>query len=263
MRNRIVIDNLAHVAFGGFLRSKDISVEIVGGKEVKPHSKPFMVSIQANNRHVCGGVLIKEKFVLTAAHCWGSLQDKQVNVVLGAHSLSKKEKSKQVFSVIKHIEHPTFKTQPQLNDIMVLQLNQKAKTNKYVAVKKLPRTNADVKPGTKCTVLGWGVTEDNSTKPSDTLREVTVAVIDRRVCNSPEYYNRNPVVTKHMLCAGDKNGGKDACDGDSGGPLICKGTFNGIVSGGQGCGIPNKPGIYTRLDDKYIPWIKNIIKSKA
>lgn len=92
----------------------------------------------------------------------------------------------------------------------ILQLDGKAKLNTFVSILKIPTRGDDVKAGTKCEVTGWGLTK-NKGKASDTLREVTVTIIDRKTCSGPDYYNNEIQITKNNLCAGDSKGGKDAC----------------------------------------------------
>ncbi|MGH0120365.1 UNVERIFIED_CONTAM: hypothetical protein FKN15_067750 [Acipenser sinensis] len=135
---------------------------------------------------------------------------------------------------------------------MLLKLKGKAKVNKFVSTLNLPDSGEDIKHGTKCNVAGWGITKLKG-QQSDKLMEVNVTIIDRQTCNSPEYYNHG--ITRNMFCAGDIKGGKDSCDGDSGGPIICNSIYSGIVSFGQDCGLPCKPGVYARFTDEILDWI--------
>uniref|UniRef100_A0AAY4BKX7 trypsin n=1 Tax=Denticeps clupeoides TaxID=299321 RepID=A0AAY4BKX7_9TELE len=82
-----------------------LSTGIFGGVEVKPHSKPYMASLQSRKHHVCGGVLIREDFVLTSAHC---LEYRPLEAVLGAHNISRHESSQQRIGVSRYNKHPLF-----------------------------------------------------------------------------------------------------------------------------------------------------------
>ncbi|EPQ12627.1 Granzyme K [Myotis brandtii] len=97
------------------------SEEVIGGREVTPHSRPFMASLQYHGEHVCGGVLIHPQWVLTAAHCHHRFaRGQSSHVVLGAHSLSKDETSKQTFGVTKLIPFSGFTSDPESHDIMLV-----------------------------------------------------------------------------------------------------------------------------------------------
>ncbi|XP_018606973.1 granzyme K-like [Scleropages formosus] len=236
-------------------------VTIIKGKEVKPHSRPWMVSIQVNGYHTCGGILIKDQWVVTAAHCKknfrGSL--KSVTAVLGAHALSEKE-GKGVCRVGIEVCHtlPTYSEKSKAGDIMLLKLRQKIKL-KTAKVHDLPRSSKDIPAGTACKVTGWGVTSSESKNPSDTLQEADVYVVDRELCNC--LHNNNPAILESMLCARNIRTGADSCLGDSGGPLICKNNLVGMISGGGlPCGNPKKPGVYTRFTSEILSWISNVIK---
>ncbi|XP_014820368.1 PREDICTED: granzyme A-like [Calidris pugnax] len=230
--------------------------EIIGGRVVSPHSWPYMAAIQRENSTVCGGALVEKQWVLTAAHC--ELNEPEVRVVLGAHQASIAEKEQQIFKVMRYVPYPQFDRSSKENDIMLLKLNGVAKRNKYVQTLCLPDSYEDIKPGTMCKVAGWGVT--SSGKPSKCLQETTLKIVDRKTCQS-KY--KNPKITSNMLCALGKklHSKRDACQGDSGGPLICADQYSGIVSfgSGKGCGRRDAPGVYTRLTEKYIDWIKKTI----
>lgn len=228
---------------------------IIGGNEVAPHTRRYMALIKGLK--LCAGALIKENWVLTAAHC-----DPKGNpqVILGAHSTSHKEKLDQVFSIKKAIRYPCFDPQTFEGDLQLLQLEGKATMTKAVGILQLPRAGdgEDVKPHTKCHVAGWGSTKKDACQMSNALREANVTVIDRKICNDAQHYNFNPVIDLSMICAGGRKGEDDSCEGDSGSPLICDNVFRGVTSFGK-CGNPQKPGIYILLTKKHLNWIKKTI----
>ncbi|NXE95909.1 GRAA protein, partial [Menura novaehollandiae] len=233
--------------------------DIFRGHVVRPHSWPYMAAIQDNNLRVfCGGTLVGKQWVLTAAHC--KLDNLKARVVLGAHRASIAEKEQQIFQIMCSFPHPQFNKSSGDNDIMLLKLNDTAKLNKYVQLLPLPASFEDVEPGTLCQVAGWGLKSSSSSgKPSKYLRATTLKIVDRKSCNAK--YANNPKITSNMLCAVGKRKlfHSDACKGDSGGPLVCACQFRGIVSFGERCDKKGKPGVYTRLTEKHINWIKGKI----
>ncbi|XP_041133265.1 granzyme K-like [Polyodon spathula] len=233
-------------------------MEIIGGKEVAMHSRPYMALIQKKDGLLCGGTLIKAKWVLTSARCY----DKKLTVVLGAHSLSKPEKVKQTFTVKQLFPHSCFDNETGVNDLMLLELNITAQVNKFVSMLKLPKQFKDIETKTQCTVAGWGTTNAKNKVASDVLMEVNITVIDRRTCNE-KYYHLNPVITDGMLCAGDKRGKKNSCKEDAGGPLICNNEFKAVTSFPPKSDCGKNPGIYTLLTPKHIQWIQEITGGDA
>ncbi|NXI63484.1 GRAK protein, partial [Anseranas semipalmata] len=186
------------------------------------------------------------------------LKKTELRVVLGAHQASIAEKEQQKFKIMNFFCHPQFNISSKKNDIMLLKLDRMANLNKYVQIVRLPDSCEDIKPGKKCKVAGWGVT--SSGEPSKCLQETTLKIVDRKICKS-KYIKKKVKITRNMLCAGGKNmsSKRDACSGDSGGPLICGSQYSGIVSFGEKCGTGDLPGVYTRLTKKYVDWIKETI----
>uniref|UniRef100_A0AB40E8V5 Granzyme M n=1 Tax=Esox lucius TaxID=8010 RepID=A0AB40E8V5_ESOLU len=230
--------------FKGTVGREIPNVGIVGGREAAPNSRPYMASLQSQGQHDCGGVLVREDFVLTAAHC-----DGKYRVVLGAHNLSNDENSQQVFEVDRYIPHPRFGDNLE-NDIMLLKL--KGRATLSASVQLIPLMNGSVAEGTVCSTAGWGVIDNDDTLP-DTLQEVNATIISPRECSRRW---RGVKIFRQMVCATGPSAFQGFCSGDSGGPLVCNGMSAGIVSfSGQICANPSSPDVYTRVTS-YRQWIK-------
>ncbi|XP_075768013.1 mast cell protease 1A-like [Pelodiscus sinensis] len=219
--------------------------EIIEGREAWPHSRPYMAHLRIQHGKKilgCGGFLVEENFVLTAAHCWGE----EINVTLGAHKIKDKERTQQKITVRQQIPHPEYDDKTLNNDIMLLKLAKPAKLNGEVGAIPLPCAGEETEAGTVCRVAGWGRTfpEDDSSA-ANALQEVEVDVLDNEECSYDDNYD--PAT---MLCAGHSENDRNSAQGDSGGPLLCGGKAQGIVSWGP----DTPPGVYTRVST-FIDWI--------
>uniref|UniRef100_A0A8C3RX55 Peptidase S1 domain-containing protein n=1 Tax=Chelydra serpentina TaxID=8475 RepID=A0A8C3RX55_CHESE len=225
------------------------SGEIIGGREAQPHSRPYMAYLERQSGNVtkmCGGFLVSENFVLTAAHC----DEDIITVRLGTHNLRNREHNEQWIHVRPSIPHPQYDKVTLKNDIILLQLARQARLSDQVQLIPLPCYGDKVKPGSVCSVAGWGLTSVIPGKASNVLMEVDLEVMEDRVC-SRRFPNKYKPGT--MLCAGDQRGRKSSFKGDSGGPLVCGTVAQGIVSFGPKDASP--PEVYTRVS-QFIPWIK-------
>ncbi|NXA85274.1 MCT1A protease, partial [Melanocharis versteri] len=219
--------------------------QIVGGHEARPHSHPYMAYLKIGREGGCGGFLVAPDWVMSAAHCMGN-----ITVILGAHNIHEPEKTQQVRGVLKYHEHPEYDPEALYNDIMLLQarLTSKATLNDYVQTIPLPKTSSYLRTGTKCTIAGWGLIDDD--RATNKLFETKVSIYSRRKCTL--FF---PHLDSGMVCAGSFHELKDSSQGDSGGPLVCDKVAQGIVS----FGYDSPPGVYTRIA-KYLPWIKRVMK---
>uniref|UniRef100_A0A8C0W713 Peptidase S1 domain-containing protein n=1 Tax=Castor canadensis TaxID=51338 RepID=A0A8C0W713_CASCN len=229
------------------------SGEIIGGHKAKPHSRPYMAYLQRLDNgfwKTCGGFLIQEDFVMTAAHCSGS----SITVTLGAHNIKEQEKTQEVIPVKRAIPHPDFNHEVKSNDIMLLQLERKVKLTPAVQLLRLPRVTSQVKPGTVCSVAGWGWMTPTG-KPSDKLREVQLKVMEDQVCKT-SFTNYN---STYAMCAGDPKIRRASFHGDSGGPLVCHNVAQGIVS--YGPIDRTAPQVFTKVSH-FLQWIENTMNHR-
>ncbi|EDM14319.1 granzyme G [Rattus norvegicus] len=227
--------------------------EIIGGHEVKPHSRPYMAHVKFvkvdGNRSVCGGFLVQDYFVLTAAHCTG----RSMKVILGAHNLHVQEKTQQIIPVKRAIPHPAYNREDHINDIMLLKLESKAKKTRAVRPLNLPRPNDMVKPGDVCRVAGWGQMSVDVTKRTSRLQEAKLIIQEDKECK--KLFHHYSETTE--ICAGDPKKIQAAYKGDSGGPLVCENRAYGVVSYGKNGTISS--GVFTKVV-YFLPWISRNMK---
>jgi secreted trypsin-like serine protease len=254
----------------------DTTQNINGGTSAEAGKFPFQVALIRSDTpqgrehfgQFCGGALIDRIWIVTAAHCVPSTTEQEVDVYIGSVTLPSggARGGGTRLSLAKIVSHQNYVEATHDNDVAMLKLAQPAPANLTPAVVATPAI-ADVAgtTGAKVTVIGWGaMTEGGSTTP--TLMEVTVTVQDRQQCEA-NYRSVVPTtrITANMFCAGELEGVKDSCQGDSGGFIGAPragGGFDqlGVVSWGFGCARPGLFGVYTRLAN-YEPWIRTIMKT--
>ncbi|XP_065099491.1 transmembrane protease serine 9 [Paramisgurnus dabryanus] len=232
-----------------------VNVRIVNGTEATPHSRPYMVSVQKNRRHICGGFLISDQFVLTAAHCRNNTEI--LTVVAGAHNLSSRQENHVRINVSTYNKHPQYKTNNRprnMADLMILKLDKQVQLNNNIKTIPIPTTPVNISVGTDCSVAGWGkMTNGPKGLKSPTLREANVKIMNDIDCArwGQEY------VAPQMMCVYGPGG---SCKGDSGGPLVCNNTAVGVTSFGRNnsCNDPSRHNVYTKIS-AFLPWIQGIV----
>uniref|UniRef100_H3AXZ6 Peptidase S1 domain-containing protein n=2 Tax=Latimeria chalumnae TaxID=7897 RepID=H3AXZ6_LATCH len=220
--------------------------KIIGGHKAKYHSKPYMASLQLQSgHHFCGGFLVQEDWVMTAAHCFDQIHPSNATVVLGAHVLQENEYARQRFQILEAHMNPGYNNATLESDVMLLRLDRAASLTWNVQTIPLPQQNAEVQPGTACTIAGWGDVNNKKSRPSS-LQELKVIIWDH--CDS-----------KDLICAGLQGKKRGICKGDSGSPLVCNGVAHGIASFIlQSCGNGQFPDYYTKIL-VYRDWIKSVM----
>ncbi|XP_073491610.1 transmembrane protease serine 9-like isoform X6 [Aquarana catesbeiana] len=245
-----------------------VSSRIVGGADSLDGKWPWQVAVidkELNGTYLCGGSLISQEWVMTAAHCiQNPIQLSNYKVYLGMYQLGVTGPHTVITNVKNIIVNSQYSSVYTPGDIALLQLASPVTYTQYIMPICLPSSTTTFPCGTECWVTGWGTrSSGGSVVLNGTLQEVMVPLIDRNTCQTM-YTNAGGAITiqNDQICAGYKDGGKGPCQGDGGGPLVCKvqGAWYqvGIVSSGIGCAKPNYPGVYT-LVTSYQNWISTYL----
>ncbi|XP_024113848.1 duodenase-1 [Oryzias melastigma] len=221
---------------------------IINGKRAPEGSMQFMVSVQSENGHVCGGFLIREDFVVTAAHCDVNL----THVILGERNWKNSNAKK--IKIINQCKLSNYKDPGLGYDIMLLKLARRAPIGDKIKTIPLAERNMNLEDHQECYVAGWGKTESSGVPVAD-LMVVSVSIINQEVCRN-NWIN----LPANVICAGGYETNKGFCQGDSGGPLVCNGKAVGLVSFNRNynCKYPDAPNVYTDIRG-YDDWIKQIL----
>ncbi|XP_032682792.1 trypsin-1-like [Odontomachus brunneus] len=248
MRTQCVFLFLCFVLRAGLSRGQRITIaydegRIVGGQRTSIEEHPYQVSLRQRNRHVCGGAIISEDWIITAAHCvqYAGSFPRYLVIKAGTSDLNA---DGTVVRAKEIITHENYSRRNSDYDIAVVKLEERLVYNRQIKPISLALMADHYATHSVAVVTGWGALRSNGLSTNQ-LRKVEVPLVSNAECSSL-YENRT--ITSRMLCAGYTNvGGKDACQGDSGGPLVQYGRLIGVVSWGFGCADPAYPGVYTRI----------------
>lgn len=237
---------------------------IVSGEPVQGNAYPWMAAFLFDGQQGCGGSVVAEQWILTAAHCVAdnrgnlSVDPASATFVVDTNSLSRGDG--QVVSAAQIVIHPSYDPTLTNNDMALV------RTNEAIGVAPVRlATPADAglyTPGTTTRVIGYGTIRTGGPQ-SEELLQVDVDVVSDADCRTSGY---GQLVDATMICAGNPsadsdNPGRDSCQGDSGGPLFADDGGTpvqfGVVSFGGECGV-GAPGVYAEVAT-YTDWIAGVI----
>ncbi|XP_074511107.1 tryptase-2-like [Sebastes fasciatus] len=246
----------------GGLLGAEVRSSIIGGQDAPKGRWPGMVHLNLTDgkgvKWRCGGTILNSQWVLTAANCWEREPAPLWRRSFVAVGLDKLQKAGSRYMEISTVmSNPDYNRVTYINDIALVKLKKTVRFEKNVAPVSLDRADT-FGPSSECWIVGWGYKGTNDPLPDpETLQELKISIIPHSVCKA-----KYPALTSDQLCAGGvEAGGKDACQGDYGGPLMCRAADGGEVQVGimsygspAGCGLPGRPGVYTKVF-KYLSFI--------
>ncbi|XP_077370321.1 coagulation factor IX isoform X2 [Festucalex cinctus] len=235
--------------------SKQLNPRIVGGALERLGGSPWQVLIRrADGYGFCGGTLVSDRWVISAAHCF---QQKAHHVTIGDYDKQRRDPGEQTILVKQVLLHPHFHEFTLDSDVALLYLARPVVRGPTAIPACLPDPHLSkylLKEDNRGLVTGWGATQ-YLRRSSRFLRKVALPVVNQRVCTK----STEQAITDNMFCAGYAEAGMDACSGDSGGPFVVhyRGTWflTGVVSWGERCAASDKYGVFTRLGN-FLSWIR-------
>ncbi|XP_071794314.1 trypsin-like [Asterias amurensis] len=250
----------------GTRRSDETTQRIVGGDDAAHGAWPWYAQLYFRGEFNCGGTLLDNKYIITAAHCvFNSGRQIAANwrVVLGKNRENDSDNDEYYSDVTEIIRHESYNDDNLDNDIAVMVLaSPPPEDSQFINSVCLDAGGFD--STSICFVVGFGLTSENGDS-ADVLQEAMVPIISNGECNAPTSYDGD--ITDNMLCAGYMQGRVDACQGDSGSPLVCsrreesagidRWYLAGVASWGKGCGRANYPGVYADVA-RYGNWLEGI-----
>ncbi|KAL4716898.1 hypothetical protein ACJJTC_012709 [Scirpophaga incertulas] len=244
------------LAFTAVMAAPRSSHRIVGGSITNINSYPDMVAVLLKFRdnwfrHWCGGVILNNRSILTAAHCFVVLTTSSWQIRAGS---TYADSYGVVYAVSAIINHQQYNRITIDNDIGILRVVGSIQYTNVIQPASIAGANYQLADNQVVWAAGWGATAPGGSG-SDQLRHVQIWTVNQAVCRE-RYAELRLILTDNMLCSGWLDVGvRDQCQGDSGGPLYHNRVVVGLSSWGKSCALPRYPGVNTRVS-RYTSWIQ-------
>jgi len=230
--------------------------KIVGGTQAIPGDWPWSCSMLYSGRHICGGSLINEDWIITAAHCVSSTTASLYQWECGLHDRNNKETWVRRFPSKRLFKHESYNSRLIQNDIAIFELATSALPYDNYIIPACYPAASDTYAGAESWATGWG-TLFSGGSISRYHMQVKMPVLTDAACKTKFAGSNNMLIPATQICAGVSGENKDTCQGDSGGPLVAKHADNhwyliGLTSWGYGCG---DGGVYTRTS-AFRDWVE-------
>nr|XP_020725731.1 mannan-binding lectin serine protease 1 isoform X3 [Odocoileus virginianus texanus] len=243
--------------------SRNLLARIINGRPVQKGTTPWTAMLShPDGQPFCGGSLLGSKWIVTAAHCLHEVLDSEdvtlhhlellspsaFKIIVGKLRRTQSDENEQSLSVKQVFLHPLYNANTYENDVALVELSRGPVLNDFVMPICLPQEPPE--EGAMVIVSGWG--KQFLQRFPETLMEIEIPIVDYRICREA-YALLKKKVTRDMICAGEKEGGRDACAGDSGGPMVTldrkRGQWHlvGTVSWGVDCGKKDRYGVYSDI----------------
>ncbi|XP_043730496.1 mannan-binding lectin serine protease 1 isoform X2 [Cervus elaphus] len=243
--------------------SRNLLARIINGRPVQKGTTPWAAMLShPDGQPFCGGSLLGSKWIVTAAHCLHEVLDSEdvtlhhlellspsaFKIIVGKLRRTQSDENEQSLSVKQVFLHPLYNPNTYENDVALVELSRGPVLNDFVMPICLPQGPPE--EGAMVIVSGWG--KQFLQRFPETLMEIEIPIVDYHICREA-YAPLKKKVTRDMICAGEKEGGRDACAGDSGGPMVTldrkRGQWYlvGTVSWGVDCGKKDRYGVYSYI----------------